>query len=94
MLQLLERRLVDARRRLPGGEPLEHRPNRIQLHELLDRYLAHDRTAKRRADNEPEQVEIPQRFADRSLTDTELLGDSHLDDALPWSNPAVQDVLD
>ena len=92
--ELLQRRRVDARRRVPRRETLEDRADRIELHELLDRNLADDRAAKRRAHHEAEQIEIAQRLADRRLTDAELLGDAHLDNALAWRQAAVENVFD
>ena len=76
------------------GQALEDRPDRIELHELLDRNLADDGASKRRAHHETEQVEVAQRLADRRLTDAELLGDAHLDDALARRQTAVEDVFD
>ena len=50
--ELLQRRRVDPRRRVACRETFEDRTDRIELHELLDRNLADDRAAKRRAHDE------------------------------------------
>src|SRR4029453_13459969 len=93
-LELLQRRCVDAKRRVPCSEPFEDRANRIELHELLDRNLADDRATKRRADDEAEQAESAQRLPHRRLTDAELLGSAHLDDAFARRKATVEDMFD
>ena len=92
--ELLQRRRVDAKRRVPCRETLEDRADRIQLHELFDRNLADDGAAKRGAHHEAEQIEIAQRLPHRRLTDAELLGDAHLDDAFARRQAAVENVFD
>jgi hypothetical protein len=93
-LELLQRRRVDANCRVPCRETLEDRADRIQLHQFLDRNLANDRTAKRGADDESEQIEIAQRLPHRRLADAELLRNAHLDDAFAGRQAAVENLFD
>src|SRR5918993_53433 len=92
--EFFQRRLIDALSRVARGKTFEDRPDRIELHELLDRNLTDDSAAKRGADDEPEQVEVAERLSNRCLTDAELLRDAHLDDALARCELAIEDVFD
>ena len=92
--RLRERLVVDLQRCGARGDTFERGANRINLEEIVCRDLANLRAAERRADDEPEQLEIAQRFANGPLADTELLRDACLDDARAGRQPAVQDVFD
>src|SRR5215213_7167513 len=93
-VELLERRGIDANRRMACRESLEHGTDRVKLNQFLDGNLADDRASKRGADDEPEQVEVAQGFPDRRLADAELLGDTHLHNTLTRRQFAVQDLFD
>jgi hypothetical protein len=89
---------VEALRRLPGGELLEHRPHRVDLDQLGFAERAHARASERLGLDHPQELEVAERLADRRLARAELGSDPRLDEPLARlevtaDDPVEQDVL-
>jgi hypothetical protein len=94
LLQPGQRRVVDPRGRGARGDPFERRADRVDLEEFVRGDLAHLGAAERRADHEPEQCQVAQRFPHRGLADAELLRQAGLDNTGAGRQSSAQDVVD
>jgi hypothetical protein len=84
--------LVEAHGGIPSRQHFEDCSNRIDLNQVLWRHLAHDRAAKWGSDDKTEHLEVAERFPYGCLADTKLLSDAGFDDALAWSETALENV--